>query len=404
MDEYGVQAQIRYEEEDNFDYEEELHHHQQQQRQQQQQDVGEEEEEEVELATDYGAETNDKQQAMDNHHRNRDASFGKLFVGGISWETTEEAFASYFSKYGEITDSVIMRDKHTGRPRGFGFVTFADLAVADKVLEEDHVIDGRTVEVKRTVPREDMDVKGVTRTKKIFVGGIPPSLTGEELKEYFSLYGSIVEHQIMLDRKTGRSRGFGFVTFETEDAVEKVFSEGKTHELAGKEVEIKKAIPKRAGGDYGSIAKPYAGFSRGAGEYGAGYGSGGRYGGKMGRGFGESGAYSGLGGYGGYGNYGGNYGSTAGFYGGYGGYGYAYGFGGPMYAGGGGGYGVSGYGTPSAYGGGKGYGRSGGAGVDGSYGGGNGVDGSYGGGRGYGNGGYGYGNGAATGRYHPYRK
>lgn len=56
-----------------------------------------------------------------------------------------EIFANHFSNYGEITDSVIMMDRHTGRPRGFGFVTFADPAVADKVLEEDHVIDGRTV-------------------------------------------------------------------------------------------------------------------------------------------------------------------------------------------------------------------------------------------------------------------
>ena len=56
-----------------------------------------------------------------------------------------EAFANYFSKYGDITDSVIMIDKHTGRPRGFGFVTFSDPAVADMVLAEDHVIDGRMV-------------------------------------------------------------------------------------------------------------------------------------------------------------------------------------------------------------------------------------------------------------------
>ncbi|KAK9282237.1 hypothetical protein L1049_005151 [Liquidambar formosana] len=188
----------------------------------------------------------------------RDSSSGKLFVGGVSWETTEETFSNYFSKYGEITDSVIMMDKHSGRPRGFGFVTYADPAIADKVLEEDHVIDGRAVEVKRTVPREDMLVKGVTKTKKIFVGGIPPSLTEDELKEYFSFYGSIAEQQIMMDHKTGRSRGFGFVTFNSEDTVEKIFSEVKTHELGGKEVEIKKAEPKRGGSDYnGSAAKPY---------------------------------------------------------------------------------------------------------------------------------------------------
>lgn len=56
-----------------------------------------------------------------------------------------ESFSRYFGKFGEITDSVIMMDKISGRPRGFGFVTFSDPEVANKVLEEEHVIDGRTV-------------------------------------------------------------------------------------------------------------------------------------------------------------------------------------------------------------------------------------------------------------------
>ena len=58
----------------------------------------------------------------------------------------------------------------------------------------------------------------------------------DELKEYFSVYGSIVDHQIMLDHKTGRSRGFGFVTSDSEDVVERIFSEGRTHEIGGKQV------------------------------------------------------------------------------------------------------------------------------------------------------------------------
>ena len=58
----------------------------------------------------------------------------------------------------------------------------------------------------------------------------------DELREHFSLYGSIVDYQIMIDHKTGRSRGFGFITFENEDAVENIFSEGKIHELGGKQV------------------------------------------------------------------------------------------------------------------------------------------------------------------------
>ena len=63
-----------------------------------------------------------------------------------------ETFTSYFSKYGEVMDSVIMTDRHSGRPRGFGFVTFADPAVADRVLEEDHVIDGRAVTFTHSFP------------------------------------------------------------------------------------------------------------------------------------------------------------------------------------------------------------------------------------------------------------
>ncbi|KAL7604917.1 heterogeneous nuclear ribonucleoprotein 1 [Lactuca sativa] len=346
----------------------------------------------------------------------RDSSAGKLFVGGIAWETSEESFSSYFSHYGELTDSVIMMDKISGRPRGFGFVTFADPADADKVLEQDHVIDGRPVEVKRTVPREDMQgSRGVSRTKKIFVGGIPLTLTEDEMREYFLSYGEIVEHQIMLDHVTGRSRGFGFVTFDSEEAVDKIFADGQLHELQGKQVEIKRAEPKRAGAGAGGDFS-YDSRSRGRGggskSYGGGFGRGAAgYGGKADRGYDDYG-----GGYAGYDGYGGGYGGgTAGFYAGYGGYGYGYGFGGPMY--GGAGYaGYGGYGGAAGYAGGRGYGSGSGSGGGG---------GGYGGkGFGRGGGGYGYGygydgskgydssngggggssGGSGGGRFHPYRK
>ncbi|BAF08236.1 uncharacterized protein [Oryza sativa Japonica Group] len=321
-------------------------------------------------------------------------SSGKIFVGGVAWETTEESFSKHFEKYGAITDSVIMKDKHTKMPRGFGFVTFSDPSVIDKVLEDEHVIDGRTVEVKRTVPREEMSSKDGPKTRKIFVGGLPSSLTEDELREHFSPYGKIVEHQIMLDHSTGRSRGFGFVTFESEDSVERVISEGRMRDLGGKQVEIKKAEPKKHGGDHSSNGRSSHGSGGG---YRSSYRSGGAAasgggGGGGGGGSGSSGGYgygagyrSAGGGYydstaygygrGGYG-YGGNAGFGSGYGGGYGGslYGGAYGaygaYGGGAYGGGaygGGAYGGGAYGgAPGAYGGAGGYGSYGGAGAGGA--------------------------------------
>ncbi|XP_022885117.1 heterogeneous nuclear ribonucleoprotein 1-like [Olea europaea var. sylvestris] len=372
-----------------------------------------EQEEEQPYERNYGSNDNVVDSAT-RHDLKHDSSLlaGKLFVGGIAWETSEESFSSYFSKYGEITDSVIMMDRISGRPRGFGFITFADHEVADRVLQEEHVIDGRAVEVKRTVPREDMQVKGLSKTKKIFVGGLPLTLHEDELKEYFSSYGNIVEHQIMMDHSTGRSRGFGFVTFENEDSVERIFFNGRMHELGGKEVEIKRAEPKRFGFDRSAEGRfrGRGNSSKSVGNYDNSSEGRGGYSGKMGRGYG-----GGYGGYGSYGNFAGNYGGAAtGFYSGYGGYGYGYGFGGPMY--GGGAYGDSGYGPPPVgYGGAAGYGVGKGynvGGYDGGRGFGNaGSSGGYGNGKSYGGGtgGYagskGYGNGGGpSGRFHPYRK
>lgn len=72
---------------------------------------------------------------------------GKLFIGGISWETSEDKLKDYFSQFGDVLQTVVMREKTTGRPRGFGFVVFSDPSILDRVLLDKHTIDGRTVRV-----------------------------------------------------------------------------------------------------------------------------------------------------------------------------------------------------------------------------------------------------------------
>ncbi|ONK79559.1 uncharacterized protein A4U43_C01F7610 [Asparagus officinalis] len=193
-----------------------------------------------------------------------DSDQGKLFIGGISWDTTEEKLKEYFGNYGEVLQAVIMRDKMTGRPRGFGFVVFADPSILDRVLQDKHNIDGRMVEAKRALSREEQHTTGRSgnsnsgrmgggagggggnlRTKKIFVGGLPPTLTEDEFRQYFQNYGNVADVVVMYDQNTQRPRGFGFISFDNEDAVDRVLH--KTfHELNGKMVEVKRALPKDA--------------------------------------------------------------------------------------------------------------------------------------------------------------
>ncbi|RRT82284.1 hypothetical protein B296_00006213 [Ensete ventricosum] len=215
--------------------------------------------------------------------------WGRLFVGGISSDTREETLTEHFERYGEVREVVVMRNRLTGSGRGFGFVQFANSEGPERALKEaKHVIHGRTVsappfsflisllcivEVKRAIPRgeerqnqqcrnahQDGEFSRSSRitgnsdnqngsninSKKIFIGGLAGDVTQQELKSYFEKFGSVVDTVVMYDSVTQRPRGFGFITFSSEEPVATVLK-NRHHKLNGKLVEVKIAVPK----DYG---------------------------------------------------------------------------------------------------------------------------------------------------------
>ncbi|XP_015773895.1 PREDICTED: RNA-binding protein Musashi homolog 2-like [Acropora digitifera] len=137
---------------------------------------------------------------------NRGDDFGKIFVGGLSTETTKETLLEYFSTFGEVADCIVMKDSVSKRSRGFGFVTFSDPSSVDNVCQKpEHILDNKKIDPKRAVPRGPGQQAVIAQQNsgapvvkdsggnenKIFVGGLGGNTTEEELKRFFSVFGKV---------------------------------------------------------------------------------------------------------------------------------------------------------------------------------------------------------------------
>ena len=149
--------------------------------------------------------------------------------------------------------------------------------------------------------------------KKLYVGNLSYSTTSEDLQQLCSEHGSVVSAQVIMDRESGRSKGFGFVEMGTDEEAQAAISALNGRAVGGRNLRVNESIPQ---------APRSGGFGGGGG--GGGAGGGGGFGGRR-----SGGGGSGGGGYGGGGSGGGGYGGGGGGYGG--------GGGGGGYGGGGGG-------------------------------------------------------------------
>jgi len=158
----------------------------------------------------------------------------KLFVGGLSWETTEKELRDHFGQYGEIDSINVKTDPTTGRSRGFAFIVYKSAESIDKVVAAgDHIINNKKVDPK----------KAKARTGKIFVGGLIPEISDDEIRAYFAQFGNIVEMEMPFDKQKNQRKAFCFITFDSETVVNELLKTPK-QTISGKEVDVKKATPK----------------------------------------------------------------------------------------------------------------------------------------------------------------
>ncbi len=98
--------------------------------------------------------------------------------------------------------------------------------------------------------------------KKLYVGNLAYSVTSESLEQMFLEFGTVTSAQVIQDRETGRSKGFGFVEMQTDDAAQRAISGMHEKELDGRSLTVNEAKPRESGGGGGGGRGGYGGGGR----------------------------------------------------------------------------------------------------------------------------------------------
>ena len=185
----------------------------------------------------------------------------KMFVGGLNRDTADEDFFDYFGQFGNMVDKVVIKDPQSKLSRGFGFITYDSSDAVEKVFQSrPHTIDNKTLDVKRAMPREFNTTTAHSKITKLFVGGVGPDLTPEDLQAYIesrhpTSVGTIDKIDFLKDKTTNQNKGFGFIECSSTDLADRLTISEQHFTLKGKKMGIKKAEPKPGEGEASEVLK-----------------------------------------------------------------------------------------------------------------------------------------------------
>uniref|UniRef100_A0A5S6Q727 RRM domain-containing protein n=1 Tax=Trichuris muris TaxID=70415 RepID=A0A5S6Q727_TRIMR len=157
-----------------------------------------------------------------------------LIVLGIPYQLGEDELRDYFEQYGDVVMAQVKRDMRTGKSKGYGFIRFHSYDAQLTVIAKKHWIEGRWCEVK--IPYSKLDPLNPS-LQKVFVGRLTESITEQDLIEFFSTRGEVLDAFIPKP-----FRGFGFVTFSSSEVAQSMC--GQEFVINGNNVRCCHAIPK----------------------------------------------------------------------------------------------------------------------------------------------------------------
>jgi len=222
--------------------------------------------------------------------RRRDAN--KIIVIGIPEGTNNEALEAMFTDVGKVYSAyVVGLDESTGKSRGYGFVTMASEEACTAAITKMHktVIEGRTINVRMVEERSEdgapadgqegedksgsksaaVSTKGQGGTgkdaNKVLVAGLSAGMTDERLQLICEEFGLVIKATVVRHATTGKSRGFGFVTFTNRACQQACITVLDKRELGGGRVLNVRAVETRVPEPVGGGPTPGSGAVSGAG-------------------------------------------------------------------------------------------------------------------------------------------
>ncbi|KAG6433608.1 hypothetical protein SASPL_105223 [Salvia splendens] len=193
-----------------------------------------------------------------------DPAHCKIFVHGLGWDANVDSITSVFGKYGEIEDCKVVRDKNTGKSKGYGFILFKRRDGARCALKEPQkLIEGRmtSCQLASAGPVQTpaqyapaivaLPPASEYTQRKIYVSNVSAELEPKKLHDYFSKFGEIEEGPLGLDKQTGKPRGFCLFVYKSSESAKKALEEPHK-QFEGQMLHCQKAIdgPKHSKGHF----------------------------------------------------------------------------------------------------------------------------------------------------------
>ncbi|KAK6161195.1 hypothetical protein DH2020_004576 [Rehmannia glutinosa] len=171
----------------------------------------------------------------------------KLYFGNLPYHCDSAQLAGIIQEYASPELVEVLYDRNTGRSRGFAFVTMSSIEECNTVIQnlDGSEYAGRTLRVNFSDKPKPKEPLYPETEHKLFVGNLSWCVTSEILTQAFQEYGNVVGARVLYDGETGRSRGYGFVSYETKAEMETALQALNGVELEGRAMRVSLAEGKK---------------------------------------------------------------------------------------------------------------------------------------------------------------